>query len=235
MKTLILTASIALLSLPFAGATSVIFTAAGAQRIVEGADLSLLTNTNTFVWIGNFTTESFGAAVFNPLLTISANVTAMKLAGGWKQFGFDTTGTTQEATIFTLGVAATSKLSGNVTDTIAGADYFGKTTPSDTRNLYVWIFKGTSLANATEMGIFRSTDAGIPWTFPVNAGGVGDTVTLSDSAAAAPTVAVIGGAGSATSANLILAASTVPEPSVLALGTMACVGILSGRRRKRQA
>ncbi|MEO6739429.1 MAG: hypothetical protein ABIP20_04200 [Chthoniobacteraceae bacterium] len=235
MKTLILTAGIAFLTLPHAGATSVTFTAAGAQRLVEAADLTLLNNTNTFVWVGNFTTELFGASTFNPLLSISANVTAMKAAGGWRQFGFDSTGTVQEATTFTLGVASTSKLSGTVTDTLAGADYFGKAAPIDTRNLYLWIFRysgSATVANATEMGIFRSTDATIPWTFLSNLGGVGDTQTYSTTASAAPTVVAIGGAGSTTANNLILA---VPEPSVLALGTLACVGILSGRRRKRQA
>ena len=218
-----------------ARATSVTFTAAGAQRLVQSSTGTLLTSANAFVWLGNFTTESFA---FNPTASIAANVAAIQAAGGWMQFGFDSSGTVNEASQFTLGVTATSKISGTVTDINSpGADYFGKISPVNTSKAYLWIFKGTSVADATEMGIFRSPDAGIAWTFPVNGGGIGDTVTLSDTSTTAPSISILGGAGSASSTRLILAAvsvSPVPEPSTFAFGVSLCVAAASLRRRRNQ-
>ncbi|MEO6739430.1 MAG: hypothetical protein ABIP20_04205 [Chthoniobacteraceae bacterium] len=218
-----------------ASATSVTFTAAGSQRLVESSTGTLLTNLNAFVWLGNFTTESF---TFNSAASIASNVAAIKAAGGWRQFGFDSTGDVNEADVFSLGVTNASKISGTITDINSpGADYFGKLSPVNTSKAYLWIFKGTSLLDATEMGIFRSPDAGIPWAFPANGGGIGDAVTLSDTSVTAPNISAFG-AGSATSTRLILSAASavvpVPEPSTFVFGVSLCIAATSLRRRRNQ-
>ena len=219
-----------------ATATSVGVTTFGSQRLVQDSGSNLLLGANTFVWMGNFTTESFGASAFNPALSISANVAAMQSAGGWRQFGFDSNGTA-EFDSNTLAINSASKLSGNIADTSVGADYFGKATPTDTRKIYLWIFKGTSISNATEMGIFRSPDAvSQPWTFPINGNVGSDVITLTTNSASnlTPTIVAIGGAGSATATRFQLSGTVtaVPEPSTLAFGVS--LGLVAGYFRQRR-
>ena len=54
-------------------------------RTVTAAD-GATTITSGLVWAGNFTSEAF---VFNPALSINANIATITLAGGWQQFGID--------------------------------------------------------------------------------------------------------------------------------------------------
>ena len=108
------------------------------------------------------------------------------------------------------------------------------------KQIYLWLFNGPSIAAATQMGIFTSTDAIVPWTFKTNAGGVGDSSSLSTvgtgGTPGAPTMVAAGtvGVGSTSSTTLQLVASTVPEPSVLALGGVAGLGMLASRKRRQR-
>ena len=85
------------------------------------------------------------------------------------------------------------------------------------------------------MGIFHAITTVLPWIFPNNAGGeigAADTVTLSTTPTNAALIAAIGGAGSTTANELILAAAgIVPEPSstaLLGVGTL----FFSARRHR---
>ena len=227
-KSLLTFLSLVLVALPVARGTTVGFSPVGAQRLVVDSS-STLVGTSSLALVGNFTTESF---TFNPSLSISANVAAITTTGGWKQFGLDTgtLATDPGVTLPGISINASGKLSGSITDNNGGstqAVYF------NTKNLYVWLFNATTIASATQMGIFRSTDAVTPWLFPTN-GGVSDTITFSTTSAGAPTMVSIGGAGSATTTNMQLVAATVPEPSALALVGVAGMGMLAARRRKQR-
>lgn len=209
----------------FAIATTVGFSPVPSARTVVDASGAII-GTSSVVWVGDFTSEVFN---FNPLLSISANVNAITLAGGWKQFTLDSqTGTANSGVTGALAINAAGKLSGSVTDPNTGptqAGYF-----DNHRNLYVWVFNAATVSASTQMGIFRSPDAGSTgWLFPLTSD-IGST-PLSNSPSGAPTVVATGSVGSTSSTQLALIASTVPEPSVLALGSMSLVGLLASRKR----
>jgi len=209
-------------------ATTIGFGAIPTSRtVVDSSNMTLAPG--SLVWAGTFSSEGF---TFNPLLSVSANVSAITTAGSWEQFGLDTagdstnSGVTSNVGVFT--VSSVGKLGGGVTDNNFGAtkaDFFSG------KLLYVWIFNASTVGASTEMGIFRATSATIPWVFPTNGGGIGDSVTFSTTNAAA-TLAAIGGVGSTPASQLKLI-SSVPEPSSVVLIAAGVLGLIARRRSRR--
>ena len=237
MKKLPLFLSIlSMVALPIAHATTVGFSPAPTSRTVVDALGSTITNANSLALAGNFISEAF---VFNPALSIAANVSAITLTGGWKQFGLDTVtlATDPGVALPGLNISAAGKLGGSIVDNNAGAT---QAAYYNAKNLYIWLFNAPTVAAATQMGIFRSTDASVPWAFATTNGGVGDVLTYSTLISAAPTILAIGGTGSVQAAGgtftngALQLAATVPEPSVLALGGLAGLGMLASRRRRQR-
>ena len=211
---------------PFAVATTVTWGGVPTARLaVDSKGLTLAPG--SLVLVGTFANEA--AVVYSAASTIAQNVTAITAAGGWKQFSFDpnaipTPTIPDPGTTNTMTISGSGKAAGTVVDNNAPqADFFNG------KPAYLWIFNAPAIGNAGEMGIFRATNATVPWLFPTNAGGVGDTQTYSSTATAAPNIAAIGGAGSTTAGTLVL----VPEPSTFTLFGLAGAGFLSARRRKR--
>ncbi|MEO5712010.1 MAG: TIGR02597 family protein [Luteolibacter sp.] len=225
-------AGIALALLPAAHASTVVLSAVPTSRSVVGSN-GTTTVTSGLVWVGTFGNETFS---FDPLLTVAQNVSAIAAVGGWYQFGLDAaSATTNLGTTVDLGVTNTlsirtspaGRIGGSITDNNSGAakaDFFNG------KALYLWVFNGSTPEDSTELGIFRAGSATVPWNFATNAGGIGDSVTYSTTAAGAPTIAAIGGAGSTTTSTFQLAAA-VPEPSTAAMGALAMLGIVFRRRR----
>jgi len=218
--------------LPSAHATTLGFGTLGAQRTLVDASLNqLAADPTSLVLEGTFASESF---TFNPNLSILANYNSIVAAGGWNQFGLNTSTGLQDPGVTTnLGVNASGHLSGSVTDNNSGAteaNFFNN------KPVYVWVFNGSSPSASTQMGIFRAPSATTPWTFPSNGNGVGDTATLSTTPTNAAVISAIGGAGSTNSSQLILAAVTpVPEPSTFAFGVLGAFAALCSRQRRRKS
>ena len=225
-------AGIALALLPAAHASTVVLSAVPTARSVVGSNGTTIV-TSGLVWVGTFGNESFS---FNPSLTVAQNVGAIATVGGWYQFGLDAASTpTNLGATVDLGVTNTlsirtspaGRIGGSITDNNSGAtkaDFFNG------KALYLWVFNGSTPADSTELGIFRATDATVPWAFATNAGGIADSVTYSTTGTGAPTIAAIGGAGSTTSSTYQLVAA-VPEPSTAAMGALAMLGLVFRRRR----
>ena len=226
MKKLPLTLfTLLLASLPVAQATSVIFSGAPLARLVVNSNSATLTS--GLVWAGTFSSTGFG---LNNTLSLAANVASVTSSGGWKQFTLDPfSGFEDEGVTNTLKVSPTGKVGGNLVDIENGASYFNN------KPIYLWIFNGASVSTSTEMGIFRATTADTPWTFPVNAGGVGDTLTLS-TVNTLSTIAAFGGFGSTPSGKLQLTnnfnVAPVPEPATLTVGIFAGMACICVRRRR---
>ena len=231
-QTLILLGSvIAAISSP-ALATTVGFNPAPTARSVVDSTLTNLP-TNSLVWAGTFASESF---TFNPAISVAANVAAITLAGTWTQF--INTDATNPSPLGLTVVSAGPKVSGQVVDKNATA------APFNALPIYLWIFNAPTVAGATQMGIFHAVaPVGVPWTFPTNGGGVGDVLTYSTGSQGtnSPAVNAIGGAGVVTngagtvpSPGTLQLVAAVPEPSVLALGGMAAVGMLASRKRRQR-
>lgn len=219
-------------SLPMARATTITYGAVPTARTVVDASSTLVTNASSLVLSGTFANESFS---INTGMSLAANFAAAAANGGWEQFGLDTvTDTTNTAVTSTLGLSATGRVGGSVTDNNAGAtkaDFFNN------KPLYLWVFNASTVGTATQMGIYRATSATTPWTFPTNAGGVGDTQTYSTTSAAAPIIQAIGGFGSTPAGQLKLTDSfnlaPVPEPSTLAFGVFTVLAAFSSRQRRK--
>ena len=233
MKNLLFMAiAVSAMSLPMVHATTVGFSPAPTARTVRNASDTTTLATTSLVWAGNFTNGS-GSFSLNSALSLGANVTAVETAGGWKQFSLDSsTGLVNAGVTGTVGISPIGKVSGSVTDNNAGAtkaDFFNG------KDVYLWIFNAPTVAGATEMGIFRATSADVPWTFPTNANGLGDTVTFSTIPANA-TIAAIGGFGSTPVGQLNLSnnfnVAPVPEPSTMAFGLLTAGAAIYSRRRR---
>ena len=211
-------------------ATTVGYSAGPSSRTVVDST-SANVAAGSLVWIGAFNNPT--GFTFNAAVSIATNVANIEAAGGWEQFGLNPSTQVTEATTNTLTISSVlgvPKIGGAVEDDVTGsptssADFFnGKT-------IYLWVFNGTSVANSTQMGIFQATGASPAWTFPTNGGGVGDSVTLATTSSSAPTISALGGAGSASSTQLVLSAA-VPEPStwVALVGAASFVAMLRRRR-----
>lgn len=212
----IIALSACILSQQSAYSTTVTFGVAPTARTVKDSSAVTLVSGSTLIMVGTFASTAF---TFNPSLSIQDNFNAISTAGTWSQFG------ATDPTPLTLSVSPAGKVSGGVTDNTASANAF------NADPMYLWVFNATTVAAATEMGIFRSTDAIVPWTFANNAGGVGDDTTFSTTATGAPTMLAFGGAGSTTSTTMTLV-SAVPEPSHALLLGLGAGGLLFRRRRK---
>jgi hypothetical protein len=197
-------------------ASTVTFASSPVSRTVRDSSNATLTTASSLVLVGTFAND--GLILFNPAApTINSNFTTISTAAGWSQFGSSG-----------LGILSSpaGKVGGSVNDNTVSADAFNGD------NLYLWIFNASTIAAATEMGIFRATSASVPWVFPNNAGGVGDTSTFSTTSSGASTIVSFGGAGSATSSFLTLSGlSAVPEPSRFLLFGLGLVGVIFRRRR----
>jgi hypothetical protein len=208
-------------------ASTVTFSAVPTARVFS-SEAGVALTTSSSVWVGTFANDSLIAGALNSSLSVSANVAAITAAAGWDQFGFNAaTDVASPGATFTMDLNGSGRIGGSVQDNTANANFF-----TSAKNLYLWVFNADTIGAATEMGIFRSTDATVPWTFPTNGLGVGDTTTYSLTAAAAPTLAAVGGVGSMFSATAPrLEVFGVPEPSRLMLLVFGLIGLISRRCR----
>ena len=215
-----------------ASATTVTWGASPPARTVtlEGG---ITTVTGGLVLVGAFANTAFS---FDRNFNIATNFSTISTAGGWKQFTLDTVTGTPNANVtnsLTIVTSPAGRIGGSVTDNNNGAVTPTKADFFNSKQIYLWVFNAASIAASTQMGIFTATTASPVWSFPINAGGLGDTVTLGTSGASAATMiaaGTAGGVGTANATQLQLVAA-VPEPSVLALGGMAALGMLASRKR----
>jgi hypothetical protein len=230
-KSLITTACLLVASMSSLKATTVTFGVVPTSRTLNSSTGVQLTTSSSF-WIGTFASEASIASVVDNALSVATNVAAITTAGGWEQFTMDTvTGTLNSGAVSTLDITGTGqlgRLGGSATDNNTGAtkaDFFGG------KQLYVWAFNANTIGAATEMGIFEATTATVPWIFPTNAGGLGDTLLLSTSASGA-TIAAVGGVGSISGSQLRTEAfGVIPEPSRIMLLAFGMIGLIGRRRR----
>ena len=212
-------------------ATTVIFGSNPSARTIANEAGSNYTSTVGTIWIGTFSNELGFASTANNLLDVQTNVAAITAAGGWEQFTMDTvTSTLNSGATSTLDfslLSGTARVGGQATDNNAGGT---KATFFDGKQIYLWVFNADTVAASTEMGIFEATAATVPWLFPTTAGGLGDSVTLSTTVAAA-TIAAVNGVGSISGSQLRTEVYGVPEPSRLMLLGTAGLGVFFRRRR----
>lgn len=204
-----------------------------ARQVVDATNINtLITNASSLVLAGTFANESFS---LDSSASLAANVASATSSGGWKQFGLDTsTLSLNDSVTNTLALNGSGRVGGGITDNTVGptkANFFNG------KNLYLWIFNASSVGAATQMGIFRATNATTAWEFPTNGGGVGDSTTYSTVPLNAPTIAAIGGFGSIAGSNLQLTNSfnitPVPEPSAFTFGLLTlCAAAYLPRRRR---
>lgn len=171
------------------------------------------------VMVGTFADESKVALALNLTRAVSQNFSNISSTAGWAQFA-------------PLAATQVTSSTGRV-----GTTWLDDSTTADAFNskpLFLWVFNGTTIANSTQFGIFRSSNATTPWVFPNNGNppGIGDKTTLGLTVGAAPSVEAIGGAGfgSTTTAGLRLV-SSVPEPGSATLIVLGAVAFASRRRR----
>ena len=236
MKTsLFVVGIISLISFSSLKATTVIFGSNPGNRTINNeAGTAYSGATSGSIWIGTFSNEAGFAATANNSLSVAANVAAITTAGGWEQFSMDTVTGLLNASVTTntldfTNIASTARVAGQLTDNTSGAtkaDFFNG------KQIYLWVFNADTVGAATEMGIFEATAATVPWLFPSNGGGVGDSVTLS-TLTSGSTIAAVNGVGSISGSELRTEAfgAVVPEPSRLMLLGMAGLGVFFRRRR----
>jgi len=121
------------------------------------------------------------------------------------------------------------RIAGVITDTTAAADAFNG------QDIYLWVYNSATVAASTEYGVFRAeTPAGAEWTFPTNAGGVGDSVTISiadiNTNPIIPGTSITPGANDPTGST-ILTLVPIPEPSAALLFSIATIGFLFRRKK----
>lgn len=169
-----------------------------------------------------------GVALSGGLVLVGtfADAASISLKPGSVDSSFSNIASTAGWTQFSpLGISTNTagRVGGQVIDNASSADFFNG------KPLFLWVFNGTTRSNSTEFGIFRAGSAQIPWAFPTNAGGVGDSLTLSTTTSGAGTISAIGGVGSSASGLRLVA--PVPEPGTVALLLVGAVGFASRRRR----
>ncbi len=232
-KTFLLAAVLWTACVPMARATTITFSGIPTARTVVDSSLSTVTNASSLVLAGAFANESFS---LNSTLSLSANVSAVMAAGGWEQFGLDTTtGTPNIGVTSTLGISPGGKIRNSVTDNNPGAT---KAEFFDGKPLYLWVFNAATIGAATQVGIFRApSGATQPWTFATNDGGVSDSRTYSTASDTTPILQAIGGFGSTTSSQLRLTdqfnLAPIPEPSTAVFGLLTALAMLSSRKRRK--
>lgn len=236
MKKQILSAALlfAAASLPVAQATTLTFSAVPTARTVVDSSGFTLAGPDKLVLVGTFDNLSFA---LDPNISLAANFEAVSLAGGWKQFGLDTATLAPNAGVTsTLGLSATGKIGGSVTDNTFGST---KADAFNDKAIYVWVFNGSSIETSTQAGLFNATTATIAWTSPVNAGGVADSRTFSTTASGASVIQAVGGFGSTTGSQLQLTNSfaAVPEPSTWAAAVLGflVLGIRAIRKNRSRS
>ena len=234
MKLNLLTCSLAYLAFSAsAGATTILFGAnPGNRTIANEAGANFTTAASGSIWVGTFSNEAGFAATANNALSVATNVANITSAGGWERFGFDTATESQNAGLsstvdFTI-TAGIARVGGQITDNVAGAtkaDFFNG------KQVYLWVFNSDDFTTATEMGIFEATAATVPWLFPSNAGGLGDSVTLSTTTGGS-TLAAVNGVGSISGTQLRTEAfGVIPEPSRIVFLFLGMMGLIIRRRR----
>ncbi len=230
----IVSAAFAMISLQNVHATSVTFSGAPTARTVVTAN-SIQVASPGLAWIGAFASPS--SFTINTALSLQQNVSNVISVGNWKQFGLDpATGLVDGDATSSLIVSTNGKIGGSVTDNNGAIGSGTQASFFDAKPLFLWIFNGTTVSNSTEMGIYRATTATVPWVFPTNANGVGDTLTLSTTPSGASSIAAIGGFGATTTSQFQLTnqfnVSPVPEPTTFAFGVFTGIAVICSRRRR---
>ncbi len=241
-KSLLLAELLLVISAGSAFATQIGFSGIPSARLVKNAQDTTLTSSNSLVLAGTFATPT--AFTLNIYRSLQQNFTSAVSNGGWEQFGIDTTTNPLNTTGYNDGVVSNLQISAGANPgRIAGAvqdNNFGSTKADFFNNkpIYVWIFNAPTIAAATQMGIFRATDATQPWTFPTNAGGIGDVVTsFSTAPGGAPTIAAIGGFGTGGSTLKLtdqfnIQAAPLPEASTALFGLLTLFVTATSRKRR---
>lgn len=228
-KSLVFVAVLFTAALQVTHASTITFGGVPTARTVVNAALATVP-AGSLVMAGTFASQGFS---INTGVSLATNVNNVISAGGWKQFTLNPSNGSPDAGITnTLTISSIGKVGGFLTDNNAPqADFFNGSP------LYLWVFNGTTIGNSTQMGIYRATTSTIPWNFPTNLGGVGDSTTLSTTSSGAPTIAAIGGFGSTTASQFKLTdqfnVSSVPEPSTAAFGVLMVLSAVSSRRRRK--
>lgn len=228
-KSLLLVALVITATLPVARATSIVFGGVPTARTVVNAAL-VTAPPGSLVMAGTFASQAF---TINSGVSLAANVASVMSTGGWKQFTLDpSNGLPDPGITNSLTISSIGKVGGTLTDNNSPqADFFNG------KPLYLWVFNGTTIGNSTQMGIYRATTATPPWSFPINAGGLGDGTTYSTTNSGAATIAAIGGFGSTTPSQFKLTdqfnISSLPEPSTAAFGILMAFSAVTSRRRRK--
>jgi len=210
-------------------ATQITFSGVPTARLVTDAQNSTLATANSLVLAGSFANPA--AFTLDMSASLGANYASILQNGGWEQFGLDTVSSSPNASVASsLQISGTGKIAGSVTDNNFGAtkaDFFNG------KPIYLWVFNAPTVGAATQMGIFRATTATQPWTFPINAGGIGDVTSYSTTVTGAATIAAIGGYGTAGSSLRLTDSfniSAIPEPSTALFGLLTVLATLATRR-----
>ncbi len=211
MRQFTFTAFLFVIAISNASATIINFSSSPSGRSAVDASLTTLPDGRQYL-VGTFATPG---AISLSLGSVSNILTA----GGWSQFdGAQTIGT---------AVSSGGKLLGTATDNSATA------VPFNNKDLYFVIFNTTSSGTATQMGIFQATAAAVAVKFPPNAGGVGDSVTVSMNDT---TIPAVGGVGSTSaSPQRFILTTLVPEPSAVGLLASGILGLVGYRRLRSRA
>ena len=218
-KSIFLAVAISISVAQFANATTVTFASNASTASVVNSNLSTVA-TGSFVLLGTFANTNFSLGS-DP--SITNDWTAIQSAGGWSQF--DGTKTTVTST-------GAQRIGFNATDGSAAAN------PFNGKQAYLVIFNATTIAGATQMGIYNS----VPWVFPTNTNNnpIGSdsiafsTLTVPNGGVA---ISAVGATpvGSYNGSQFVLSAPTaVPEPTTFALGAMIGFAGLGMRRRQRR-
>ena len=116
------------------------------------------------------------------------------------------------------------------------ASSFTNVTPAadgfNDKQIYLWILDTDSKATATEHGLYTVADPTAPatgnnWIYPVNAGGVGDSTSISVAALIDGPAAGLPGGSEGRNLRLMV----IPEPSGAMLAGVAGLALLFRRRR----